>query len=418
MNSKKKEIFVNALTKHQIFKRLNKVTTMLPPPGKFTNRLQHTEDVVDVAGFIKENIIDRYKIKRIYNFAESCYVHDIGHCCFAHESEEVINDFIAEQLCVTKDEVCFSHAVNGALVLACAAKPNRIYTDLSKLELFKKNEKNIDVQMIVDSMIKHSFKDYYNKGIYFKYIDDEYFYKTNKHIFIFKEKDKKPLFPVGYYVRVADDIASKNSDVLDLSHLYYGNIISKRATVTIDDQYYVVAKKYIKQLDSEASTTYKNFKIEDTFNNLDLYKKQKELLKLTYKFDYKKQFTTRVQGILKEILNMVCEDPIILRECGFSRKYAGLRRVFLRSVKRIDIKQEMNNYTISLVKKRFYDDPYNLTSEYYVVYHRYICAIAYQISNLTDLDFIKFINHKVCFCKLTKTSKENALWLKKKYRIK
>lgn len=412
MNKIKQKRFLNALKKNAIYKRLNKVTTMLPPPRIFTNRRKHTEDVVSVSELIKKDIIERYHIKRIYNFPESCYVHDLGHCCFAHETEEIMNDFIAEKLCICKRDVCFSHAVNGALVFALTAKPHRYKSELSKLNLFDCKKRDKDVDMIVDSMVKHSFKEYFLGSVYLNYIDREYRLATGiSFLKRIKKKDEKPLYSVGHYVRVADDIASKNSDILNLIKLYYGKNISKKNTT-----YFDLAKKYISNLSNEVDKTYIKFNIEDLYDELELYKKQKAFLNVTYGFDYKKQFTAKSQQLVRNILEIVCNYPKIIDDCGFSRKYKFIRDSFEKDDKRErkerDILRDLNKIRIE-----FYNKPYDKFTLAFKLYYRYICSIVYQVSNFTEIDLIKFANHKSCFSKLSKTSKECAIWLKEKYHV-
>lgn len=384
MNKTEQAKFINNLKRIKAFTRLKKVTTMLPPPRLYTNRYQHTEDVYDVASKLSNTIIPLYENRKMYNFEEACYVHDIGHCCFAHEAEQTINSFIAKQLCVTEEEVCFSHAINGALVFAIAAKPKRKVSAFSKMNLYDNHPK--DMPMIVDSIIKHSFKDYYVNSIYLNYINEEYKKITKQSLLKNTKDDEKPLYKTGYYVRVADDIASKNSDTIDLMNHYYGLTISK---VSHPNRYWNLADKYIQLLDDFIEPVKNKFCIEEVYENLDFLQKQKALLKTTYKFKYKKEITTKMQQVLLEILNILADNPRILRKY-FSRKFAYIERNFNEDIKCLPLNKGLNNFNLRTVKNSFYADPYNKANPYYRVYHRFICSLVYQISNFTDKDLVDF----------------------------
>lgn len=87
INDENKLIF--AIKTHHMFTRLEKVTTMLPPPSRFTNRYINTFDVIKVANIINEKVVKEYRLIKPINIKVSCLAHDLGHCCFAHETEEV-----------------------------------------------------------------------------------------------------------------------------------------------------------------------------------------------------------------------------------------------------------------------------------------------------------------------------------------
>lgn len=406
MNKTDEALFFTNLKNLKIYKRLKKVTTMLPPPTVYTNRQQHTLDVVNVSNKVEDEIIKLFEKKRVYNLKESCLVHDLGHCCFAHEAEELINDFIASKLCVNKKEVCFSHAVNGALVLAIAAKPKVKRTAFAKMDLYKHHSK--DMKMIADSIIKHSFEDYYLGSIYLNYINEEYQHITGKSLLKHTLKDAAPLYNTGYYVIAIDDIASKNSDSVDLMNLYYNSCIYKHSS----PYYYRLSDKYINDLKTAITPIYNSFNVKDVFESLDLYQKQKSLLKVTYGFDYKKEFTTKIQAVLREILELVANNPRILKK-HFSQKFAYIRRKFIEDINGVGLQKQLNDHNLNIVRSMFYANPYDKTNPYYRIYHRYICTIAYQISNFTDVDLVDFAYYNLS--SLTHSTKNCVKWLKQYY---
>lgn len=383
MNARDQQSFIDNLIRLKVFTRLSKVTTMLPPPHIYTNRFTHTLDVARIGDILTNSIIRNYEKKKIYNLKESCYVHDLGHCCFAHEAEQVINNFIATKLCVDEKKVCFSHAVNGALVLALAAKPKRKRTAFAQMDLYKTHVK--DMKTIVDSMIKHSFKDYYLGSIYLDYINEEYKNITKRSLLKYKPEDKEPLYKTGFYVMVADDIASKNSDAMDLIQHYHNVAVSRMPPTT----FWELSDKYIKDLDNAIRPIRNKFNVRDVYEGLDLFIKEKALLKVTYNFDYKKQITLQLQQVLLEVLNLLCDDPRILRT-HFSQKFSYVEKKFIADIRNLNIPKQLNTYTLGVVKSYFYANPYDEGSAYYRVYHRFICTLVYQVSNFTDKDFVDF----------------------------
>lgn len=108
--------FTDSIRDHKLYKRLKDVSTMLPPPSVFKNRLDHTEDVVKVAKKIKESFDKNGILTEFPDYLEeSCLIHDIGHCSFSHECEVAFNEFACKKLGITKKEFSFKHSVNGAL---------------------------------------------------------------------------------------------------------------------------------------------------------------------------------------------------------------------------------------------------------------------------------------------------------------
>lgn len=417
MDAKTKLIFINAFKSNRIFTRLKKVTTMLSPAKKYTNRLTHTEDVVKIAQEMNLKIVNQlYFPYEILDFEEACYLHDIGHCCFAHETEKVINEFISEKLEVSEEDVCFSHAMNGAVVFAIACKPSRKKTALSKLNLYDKNSPfEEDMEVIIDSVIKHSWKEKYSKGIYFGFVNKQYRHYTGKSLVsqydIDVGKYDKPLYKTGYYVRVADDIATKNSDIMDLLEHYYGISLRKTAkSGGIASNYYIIADKYVDMIAADAIRKDKRyFDIEGSLKENELHNAQGSLLKQTYQFDYKGNITEKCQLLVKEILNLVYDDPAVLKH-GYSSGYKYIKDLFVKS------------YGYRIEKLNTAKDDYYRNSgkknKQFNGFSNYVCSIAYQISNFTDVDLIEFALNLQKDNKLSEEAIEAAEYLRKLYGIK
>ncbi|MCQ2802980.1 MAG: hypothetical protein MJ225_04880 [Bacilli bacterium] len=384
MNTTLKNNYIKALTKNKIFTRLSQVTTMLPPPNTYTNRKNHTFDVVDTAKELQNSIISKYKIKGVYNLEESCYAHDIGHCCFAHETEVIVNDFISKELHVLPNEAGFSHSINGALVFAIAANPNKKKSDLSKLNLFN-NSKN-DMKMIIDSTIKHSFKKECLGSIYFEFVDEQFKKIANFSLFKRKKKDDKPLYKTGYYVRVADDIASKNSDFLDLQKLYYRNPLYLRNA----NKRYILRNYYIKELDKAFLPYNKEPNIEEIYEDLALTKAQKSFLKVSYGFDYKKAYTMNCQLVVKEVLDYVALNPWVLKKT-WNQRFKYIKDIYADEYFKVFKKKvKLQKTDLDNVRTNFLLNPNDPTNQYRSIYYKYICAVAFEISNFTDVAFKDF----------------------------
>ena len=392
MNTILRNNYIKALTTNKIFKRLSKVTTMLPPCNKYTNRKKHTLDVVETAQEIEKQIILPFGIKNLDNFIESCYAHDLGHCCYAHETEVVVNDFIAEELHVNKNEVGFSHAINGALVFAIATKPNKKQTNFSKLSLFNKN--NVaDTKCIVDSIIKHSFKKENLGSIYFEFVNDEFLKIAQYSLFTRTFADDYPLYIDGYYVRVADDIASKNSDILDLKKLYFGSGLPVKKTST---NRYKMRDRFIYELKNAFSPYQKENNIEKIYESLPLFQAEKSFLKCTYNFKYKSFCTSCCQILIKEVLKLVCENPFLLKKSMVDRRLSYIKEIFIYYYSK-ELKKNSSHYkpkfnlkTIRYVRNKYLSSISNIPNMYSITYSKYVCAIAYEISNFTDKDLLDF----------------------------
>ena len=386
MNLNEEKLFIKNVKCNNAFKRLKKVTTMLPPPATFTNRYTHTEDVIKIATDIENMLAFGFGLNPIRNFLPACVVHDIGHCCFAHETEVVLNKFIASKLRILEDEVCFSHAVNGALILGIMSNPSKYQTNFSKKKYFSEKKYKDDIKIIVDSMIKHSFKSNFLNSEYFSFIESQYNYETGKTLLRKTRNNRKPLYETGYYVRVADDIASKNSDVMDLIKLYFNIKLTRRSS-----NYYKIANGYIAQIykDIKSGKT-TNFNIEDVLVNNPNYIAQKNMLKQSYNFPYKKQLTKEAQNLVSSVVEAVYLEPLLFKYCGKNNKLAHLRSVFEAYTSGFPSIRQFSQSNAKLLERYYLINVVSKNNIYKKAYSRYICAIAYQISNFDDVELIEF----------------------------
>ena len=392
MNIKEQSLFIYRIRNLKLFKRLKNVTTMLPPPGKYTDRLTHTNDVLRIGKQIDRMCVSKMKMKHIRNLGPACIIHDIGHCCFAHEAEVVLNDFIASKLCIPKEKVCFSHAVNGALVLAIASRNTKCPTDFSNANYFRNSKYDMDMKIIIDSMIKHSFKDEFVNSVYFRFVESQYNYETGKTLLRKTRNNKNPIYETGYYVRVADDIASKNSDVMDLMSHYYKTSISRKNRKGL---FYIISDGYITQIYKEIKKT-KNqiFNIEKIFTSLPTYIAQKNMLNVSYNFSYKRELTKEAQTLISDVAEAIFNRPSILRMCGQSHRHAYIAEIFEAYSKKLGF-NKFNDFNAFELAKKYLLNIYNIQNNYKKAFCQYVCAIAFEISNFTDkgiVDFARKIN--------------------------
>lgn len=387
MKRNEENALILAIKAHPMFARLAKVTTMLPPPRLYTNRYVHTFDVVKVANIIRNKIINEYNLEKPINLKVSCILHDLGHCCFAHETEEVVNEFLGKKLSLPVSKISFSHAINGALVLAIASDPKRFPSDFSDFKLFDNPNYDEDARIIVDSIIKHSFNPTFLDGIYFKFVDSQFNYFTGKSLKIADKDNSKPVYNTGYYVRVADDVATKNSDILDLFEHYHGRKISRKNT-----SYYLLCKKYVDEL-SKKALVIKNglLTIEDLLKDNILYKSEKNLLKQTYSFEYKCSITEEIQRAVANALDVISDKPWLLKKCGFDQCYSYIKQVFEAYSSKTTTIKELNETNLNRVKTGYYTNPYDELNPYVKIYRQYLCCVAYELTNFTDKDFIDFV---------------------------
>lgn len=383
-NDENKLIF--AIKTHPMFTRLEKVTTMLPPPSRFTNRYTHTFDVIKVANIINAKVVNKYNLIKPINLKVSCLAHDLGHCCFAHETEEVVNKFLSFKLCLPISKICFSHAVNGALVLAISSKPKKFSSDFSNFNLFSNSAYTSDATIIVDSVIKHAFNESYLDSVYFKFIESQYNHYTGRSLIKAGADNSIPLFQTGYYVRVSDNIATKNSDILDLFELYHKRKISRRSGT-----YYTLCDKYVNDIASRALEIKCGIcSIEDVLKNNPLLKAEANLLKQTYSLKYKQSITNEVQKAVINALEVISEKPWLLKSCGFNQRYSYIQKVFKAYASKNTSIKELNKVNLDRVKKEYYSNPYDDSNPFVLIYRQYICAVTYELTNFTDKDFISF----------------------------
>lgn len=386
MNRNDENKLILAIKTHPMFTRLAKVTTMLPPPRLFTNRYIHTFDVIKVANIINAKVVNKYKLIKPINLKVSCLAHDLGHCCFAHETEEVVNKFLSFKLCLPISKICFSHAVNGALVLAISSKPNNFSSNFSNFKLFSNSAYISDAAIIVDSVIKHAFNESYLDGVYFKFIESQYKHYTGRSLIKAGVNNSIPLFQTGYYVRVSDNIATKNSDILDLFELYHSRKISRRSGT-----YYTLCHKYVNDIALHSRDIKSGIcTIEDVLKGDALLKAEANLLKQTYSFQYKQSITNEVQKTVENALEVISEKPWLLKSCGFNQRYSYIQKVFKAYASKITNIKELNKANLDRVKKEYYSNPHDDSNPYVLIYRQYICAVTYELTNFTDKDFISF----------------------------
>lgn len=396
--------FTDSIRDHKLYKRLKDVSTMLPPPGVFKNRLDHTEDVVKVAKKIKESFDKNGILIEFPDYLEeSCLIHDIGHCSFSHECEVAFNEFACKKLGITKKEFSFKHSVNGALVLASAAYPSKKKKDpknepLQRLNVFKNYDK-INIDRVVEGMIKHSINDDVINGLYYDFVKRLYKEKTNGHNLPVsnEEKDNNAIV---YYVRVADDIATKNSDLIDLFHLYHNDeymlLFGTEHTCKNDS----IQDFYIKKITHLISSP-NHGNIEQTMKSISEYRLEKEFLELTYCYEPKHSITSNLNTLIIELLELVCKKPVLFRTkkssasiiysfkdkgnipINYSRSIKFIRNVCKRNG--ISLNEEgMGELEEKYRKRPSKDNPY------FKVFSDYICSLVYEMSSFTDIGLLDF----------------------------
>lgn len=360
------------------FKRLEDISTMLFPSTRFYNRMSHTYDVCEVAKMLSSVFKKHFKLPYLY---ESCLVHDIGHCCFSHEGEEIFSEFVSNTLNISKYEFSFSHAVNGALIVYYALKTSK-NTELKNILLYDTKKLNT----ILNNAAKHSFSYHVANGIYFNFVNEILARSTRFRLKI--SKDVNRVNKTCYFLRVADDISSKRTDIVDLIKLYFHKngfplkIFSKdKYLKNIISDYYI--EKLFLTYNSLYITSSAKFNIESELYKLDVYQFEKSFLKMSYKFPYKLSVTENAKVLLRELLERIFNDPYLLKKIpGYGKMFYFIIKNFRDSSKKYLGKVYIPKlYNI----KKFLNDYKNDGSTCHkFVLINYVCSIVYEFSNLTD----------------------------------
>lgn len=370
------------LKETSLFTRLKDVSTMLSPPSIYTNRLKHIEQVCETAKVMESSF--PFNLPDL--LYECCLFHDLGHCCFAHEGEDAFSDFISKHLFIDKEKAGFSHAINGVLMLikALKAKDNRklkslLYTDSEKLRI------------IFDSIAKHSINDNVVNGVYFSFVNNLLRRESGDVLSIVPSVE--PQYDVGNYVRVADDISTKDSDVIDLFHHYYKEEYNKLLESDYDiGNRFFIRDLYIKKLSSIAKCYYDSkklslFNVDREMKKLSSYQSEKELLKISYGFSYKKHITHLSQLLISELLDLISNDVYLLENTSYKK----LLNFIVSETKKsalVNIKQKgflPKTFNIEFLYKNI-----NTIGKlnYRQVLSDFLCSIVYEFSSLTDTDLL------------------------------
>lgn len=358
------------LLNDKVFTRLKKVTTMLSPSDKYTNRYTHSIDVKKTAVEINRKIYNVLDIDE--TLIASCLAHDLGHPCFAHEGEVVFNEFLSKKLTISKEKTGFSHALNSGLFLLLTLK-KPLFQSMNL-----KNKYKDDLKILFDSVIKHSFPKDAGNSIYFNFVNIQY-----KNFFGYSlNNTPNPIDRIGYLVRVADDISSKNSDLYDLT-LHYFNKSYNDFKPRISG-FSPLSNLYINLLTNEYIKKPSNF-LDELLKSLPFYIAEKDFLVKSYSFDYKATITKHSRYIIETVLEYFYNNPWemhLINSASFS--YIKSRLIRLSQKKNYTRIYDKNDWkvTFSQIKRNFIINPTN--KEHYEKFQLFICSLVYQVSTLTD----------------------------------
>lgn len=363
--------FIKCLKKDKVYTRLQNVCTMLYPSNVYTNRLIHTEQVAKCAS----KIANKFELK-LDLLTESCYCHDLGHCAFAHEGEMQLSKCIAKRLKIKENKISFKHSINGALVLAFSLKSGR-NTELSNLRLLNgyKNQYKDAILIIVDSIVKHSINSLALNGAYFKFINEQFLKLTGFSL----DNKVNPISDTGYIVRVADDIASKCSDLADLYKLLTGAQVSNKF-----NRYQDMLVSFLYDSSKEA----KNFTTKwvcDNYDQLEIVNIEKSFLKLSYGFNYKKRITKLVEHLYRSLFDICCEDVNALNRIIGIKGYHFVKQIFNDGLGKLGY--TFSNNSLKEIKD-FYKKRRNRTKKFRTHYSNFLCSVAFELSTLTDKKFL------------------------------
>lgn len=248
-------------------------------------------------------------------------------------------------------------------------------------------------------MIKHSINDDVINGLYYDFVKRLYKEKTNGHNLPVsnKEKDNNAIV---YYVRVADDIATKNSDLIDLFHLYHNDeymLLFGTEHACKNDS---IQDFYIKKITHLISSP-NHGNIEQTMKSISEYRLEKEFLELTYSYEPKQSITSNLNTLIIELLELVYKKPVLFRtkkssaSIIYSFKDKGNIPIdysrsikFIRNVcKRNGI--SLNEEGMGEIEEKYRKRP-SKDNPYFKVFSDYICSLVYEMSSFTDISLLDF----------------------------